>query len=73
MSCTKAIGIAGEMKVKYKNRLKVKIFTTDSEEAKAYRFISSTNVLFENEFVPIDIALDIEKMDSFLSMKLQGK
>lgn len=58
------------MKEKYGDRLNVKIYTTDSKEAKPYQFRSSTNVLFENEHVPVDIATDRKKMFNFLSSKL---
>ncbi len=70
MSCRKAIGVAEEMKKKYGDRLEVQIYTTDSKEAEPYHFRSSTNVLFEKELVPVDIATDRDKMDAFLSSKL---
>lgn len=69
MSCKKAIGVAREMKEKYGDRLDVKIYTTDSVEAIPYQFRSSTNVLFEKEFVPVDVATDKGRMDAFLSSK----
>ena len=69
MSCKKAIGVAREMKEKYGDRLDVKIYTTDSVEAIPYQFRSSTNVLFEKEFVPVDVATDKSRMDAFLSSK----
>ena len=58
------------MKKKYGNRLELKIYTTDSKEAEPYNFRSSTNVLFDKEHVPVDIATDKNKMDAFLSSKL---
>ena len=58
------------MKEKFGNQLELKIYTTDSAEALPYQFRSSTNVLFEKEHVPIDIATDIHKMENFLSSKL---
>jgi hypothetical protein len=58
------------MKEKYGQRLDVKIYTIDSKEAEPYQFKSSTNVLFEKTLVPIDIAIDENKMDNFLSSKL---
>ena len=70
MSCEQAIGVAKEMKEKYGERLELKIYTTDSKEAEAYNFRSSTNVLFEKELVPADIATDRKRMDAFLSSKL---
>lgn len=70
MSCKKAIGVAEAMKEKYGDKIELKIYTTDSKEAEPYLFRSSTNVLFEKERVPVDIATDRNKMDSFLSTKL---
>ena len=58
------------MKKKYGDKLELKIYTTDSEEAKPYNFKSSTNVLFQKEIVPLEIATDSNKMDLFLSQKL---
>ena len=58
------------MKEKYGDSLELQIYTTDSKEAEAYHFKSSTNVLFEKEFVPVDIATDRDKMEDFLSSKL---
>jgi hypothetical protein len=70
VTCKKAIGVAEEMEKKYGKKLELKIYTTDSEEAKPYNFKSSTNVLFQKDPVPIDIATDSKKMDVFLSQKL---
>jgi len=70
MTCKLAIGIANEMKEKYGDRLELRIYTTDSIEAMPYKFRSATNVLFKKELVPLDIALDKNKMDVFLSSKL---
>jgi hypothetical protein len=38
--------------------------------AKEYTFKSSTNVLFADEWVPLDVATDREKMESFPPDKL---
>jgi hypothetical protein len=70
MSCKKVIGVANAMKEKYGDKLDLRIYTTDSKEALPYNFKSSTNVLFEKEYVPVDIATDRGKMDVFLSSKL---
>ena len=70
MTCKLAIGVANEMKEKYGDRLELRIYTTDSIEAMPYKFRSATNVLFKKELVPLDIALDKNKMDVFLSSKL---
>ena len=58
------------MKAKYGDRLELRIYTTDSKEAEPYHFKSSTNVLFEKEFVPVDIATDRNRMDAFILSKL---
>ncbi len=70
MSCKKAIGIAEEMKNIFKEKIELNVYTTDSPEAQEYTFRSSTNVLFEGDFVPLDTALDARKMETFLSEKL---
>jgi len=58
------------MKSKYGEKLELKIYTTDSEEARQYLFRGSTNVLFEKGLVPLDVAMDKDKMDAYLSGKL---
>jgi hypothetical protein len=70
MTCKKAIGIAEEMKGMFGDKINLSIYTTDSEEARKYDFRSSTNVLFEGEMIPLETALDKNKMLSFLSEKL---
>lgn len=70
MTCKLAIGVAKEMKEKFGDRIELKIYTTDSLEAMPYKFRSATNVLFENTLVPLDVAIDKNKMDSYLSDKL---
>lgn len=59
------------MKEKFADQLVVKIYTMDTEEAKAYAFAfkGSTNVLFENDWVPLELAIDKAKMEKFLSGK----
>ena len=58
------------MQNKFGDSLNVQIHTIDSEAAKEYTFKSSTNVLFADEWIPLDVATDREKMESFLSDKL---
>ncbi len=48
----------------------LRIYTIDSKEAEPYHFKSSTNVIFEKEYVPVNIATDRGKMDAFLFSKL---
>jgi hypothetical protein len=70
VTCKKAMGVAEEMKKKYGDKLELKIYLTDSEEAKPYNFKSSTNVLFQKVLLPIEVATDSNKMEVFLSQKL---
>ncbi|HPL68444.1 MAG TPA: hypothetical protein PLG94_18050 [Smithellaceae bacterium] len=58
------------MKEIFFEKLHLKIHTTDSPEALPYNFRSSTNVLLEKEFVPVDIATDADKMSLYLSSRL---
>lgn len=69
MSCQKAIGVAEEMKNIFGDKIKLSIYTTDSEKARKYDFKSSTNVLLEGELIPLEISLDKGKMKNFLSEK----
>ena len=70
ISCQKAIGVAKAMQEKYDGSLVVNIFTTDSEEAKKYNFRSSTNVLYNDELLPIDVATNKDKLDNYLSKNI---
>lgn len=70
MSCKKAIGIAEEMKEMFGKKINLNIYTTESEEAQKYDFRSSTNVLFEGDLIPLETALDNNKMKAFLLEKL---
>jgi len=70
MSCKKAIGIAEEMKDMFGEKINLSIYTTDSEESRKYNIRSSTNVLFEGEMIPLETALDKNRMKGFLSEKL---
>ncbi|HOE32478.1 MAG TPA: hypothetical protein PK842_06680 [Smithella sp.] len=58
------------MKTKFETILDVKIYTIDAVEALPYNFRSSTNVIFDNEHVHVDIATDAQKMHAFLSSRL---
>ena len=61
-----AIGIANKMKEKFGDKLKLNIYLNDSEEAKAYTLLSSTNVFVNDQLVPREIALDEKAMSVFL-------
>lgn len=67
MTCKQAIGVANAMKEKYGDNLEVEILTTDSPRALQYKFRSATNVLFNGEIVPVEIAVDSIKMVKYLS------
>jgi hypothetical protein len=60
------------MKEKFAGKLDVKIYTLDSEEAKPYvlEFKGSTNVLLNNEWVPLNVAIETSKMEEFLAQNL---
>jgi len=60
------------MKERFAEELDVKIYTMDTEEAKPYAFAfkGSTNVLFDDDWVPLGVAIDKAKMETFLSEKL---
>jgi len=58
------------MKEIFGAKLDVKIFTLDSEEATGYTFKGSTNAFFQKDWVPLDVATDKSKMETFLSQKL---
>ncbi len=54
------------MEEKFKKQLELKIYRSDSEEAKAYNVRSSTAVFVNREMVPLDVATSEEKMTAFL-------
>lgn len=60
----------GNAEKKFDERLNVQIHTIDSEAAKGYTFKSSTNVLLDNEWLPLDVATDKAKMEQFLTRQL---
>jgi len=70
MSCKKAIGVAKEMKEIFGEKLDLNIWTNDSEPARKYAFISSTNVMFDEELIPLEVSTDRSKMKDFLSKKI---
>ncbi len=58
------------MKEMFGDKIDLGIFTTDSEEAREYNFRSSTNVLLDNELIPLAVSLDKQQMADFLREKL---
>ena len=61
-----AIGIANEMKQIFGEKLELNIYTTDSKEAQKYNFRSSTNVLLDQELVPLEVSTDKNKMKDYI-------
>ncbi len=70
MSCKKAIGVAEDMKKLFGEKLELNIYRTDSEHALKYDFKSSTNVLLDQELIPLEVSTDKSKMKDFLSKRL---
>ena len=68
MSCQKAIGVAKAMKEKFDDRINLNIYTNDSEEAKGYTILSSTNVYVNDQLVSPEIALDKKRMLEYLAL-----
>jgi hypothetical protein len=58
------------MKEKYGDKLELQIYTTDSNEAEPYHFKSSTNVLLNQELIPLEVSTDRSKMKDFLLKKI---
>lgn len=70
MSCKKAIVIAESIKEIFDSSVELKIFTTDSSEAQKYNFMSSTNVLVNDEHISLDIALSKDKLKEYIENKI---
>jgi len=66
VSCKKAIVVAEEMKDIFGDKINLNIYTMDSMEAMKYKFKSSTNVMLDDNLIPLDISLDKQKMKEFL-------
>lgn len=64
------MGVAEDMKKLFGEKLNMNFYTTDSEQAAKYNFKSSTNVLLNEEPVPLEVATDKSRMKDFLSKKL---
>ena len=60
------------MKEVFAEKLDVRVYTLDSEEARPYahEFRGSTNVRLDNEWVPLHVAVDRQKMEDYLSRRL---
>ena len=58
------------MKKQFGDKLDLKIFKSDSEEAKPFNFRSATNVVVNKEVIPIDVATEEKSMEEFLKAKI---
>jgi len=58
------------MKKMFPEEINLSIYTADSEQALKYDFKSATNVLFQGEMIPLETALNEDKMRAFLTGKL---
>lgn len=67
MSCQRAIGVAKKIKEKFSDKIDLNIFLNDSEEAKEYTLLSSTNVFINNQLISRQIALDAKEMEKYLA------
>jgi len=65
--------MAKKMKEKFGDQLNVGVYLNDSEEAKSYDLKASTSVFVNDELISLDIALNDEKMTSFLREKIETK
>lgn len=72
MTCRKALDAADELKKRHGDGIVLRIETNDSEEARAYGFKSGTNVLLDEEHVPLDVAIDPDKLNELVSGRTQG-
>lgn len=70
MSCRKAIVVAENMKEIFGEKLQLGIYTTDSMEALKYNFKSSTNVLLDQELIPLGVSTDSSKMKDYIAKKI---
>lgn len=55
------------MKEKFGDKIELNIYQNDSEEAKGYTLLSSTNVFVNDQLISREIALDKENMYDFLN------
>ena len=62
-----AIGIANKMKKKFDDKIELNIYQNDSEEAKAYTLLSSTNEFVNDQLLSREIALDEKRMYDYLN------
>ncbi|MCX5908986.1 MAG: hypothetical protein NTY64_17885 [Deltaproteobacteria bacterium] len=58
------------MKEELGEKIKLKICTVDSPEAKKYNLKSSTNVLLDGKAIPLDTVLSKTRLRAYLKKKL---
>lgn len=62
-----ATGVATKMKDRFGEMLDVAIHLVDSEEAARYELRGSTTVFVNDEWVPLDVATSVDKMEAYLA------
>jgi len=58
------------MKEHFGNKIDVRIYLTDSEEAEKYDLKSSTTIFVNGNWVSLDIALSEERLRAYLEEKV---
>lgn len=59
--------MAKAMQERFRGRLDLKIHTVNSPEAAAYPLKGATNVFVGQEWVALDVATSMEKMEAYLN------
>ncbi len=59
--------MAKAMQERFRDRLDLKIHTTNSPEAATYPLKGATNVFVNQEWVALDVATSTEKMEDYLN------
>ena len=62
-----ATGVATKMKGRFGEMVDVAIHLVDSEEAARYELRGSTTVFVNDEWVPLDVATSVDKMEAYLA------
>jgi len=62
--------VAKAMQERFRGRLDLKIHTVNSPEAAAYPLKGATNVFVRQEWVPLDVATSMERMEEYLNRVL---
>jgi hypothetical protein len=67
VTCQKATGVAKAMQERFRGWLDLKIHTVNSPEASAYPLKGATNLFVGQEWVPLDVATSMDKMEEYLN------